>query len=255
MLKIFASSSDFSYIRNSVDLYDTKEKKAYEKVTGRLFSIVEEEDYKSLFDMIFASSYLQIPEDKLAGTKTIVEKSNENIHFNKVINDFYPDSKWLIMVRSPMHILNSQLRKGQRSEKRIFAIIHTMQLWYQEALLLESQLPDRVKFIKYEDLVLSPADTLLAIFGFMGVSKPTADQLDFFVQNAGYTYDRSNSNRGKSIDKNSLNPKLDFSEKIIGLTENKLSFIYERFGYEKRTSGSANSLKFSLYQLGKAIKK
>jgi protein-tyrosine sulfotransferase len=109
------------------------------------------------------------------------EKSPRNTYFIEVLNEVFPDGKYICLYRNCMDVVNSCIqatRAGRFKEELIFYARNTSEVntfidsWVERnsmVLKFERENPSKCFRLKYETLVTDPQSVLAPMFSFIGV--------------------------------------------------------------------------------------
>lgn len=131
--------------------------------SGRISEIVDE----PVLDQAFRAMICTVFEDRLAksGKTFFSEKTPANALAFKEIGEFFPDARFVMMVRDPRDIANSMksvrnkfLKQGQRPPRFLRSVAASVEEInkYYETGLAAAQTDDRIMIVYYEDLVDDP---------------------------------------------------------------------------------------------------
>lgn len=116
---------------------------------------------------VLHSIYGQIK--NLNGIRFVIEKSPASTFFWKELLKWNPETKFIYIYRNP--VFNTISRKRRYVHKLKW--IYTLALWWKEfhkkALSLQKDHPDKVFFVKYEDLISKPEENLKKICEFLTI--------------------------------------------------------------------------------------
>jgi len=157
------------------------------------------------------SSYLDISKDY------IVEKSPPNIIRTRFLQNLFPKSKFIIILRHPLAVSYATKRWSDGSTSEL--IEHYLKSY--EILTKDLRYLKNWHIIKYEDFISSPQKTIDTIFNYLELESISIKQ---------------------KIKKN-INKKyfLQWEEEKKNLSKEELNFFYDR--YEKRVKKFGYSLK------------
>lgn len=103
---------------------------------------------------------------------TIVDKELKFHYFLDDVAAWYPQSKFIILLRDPRDNVLIKLKRAVKKKKRESVLFFAKTWNYEYAKLYEKIKgisPDRYIQVKYEDLVSAPEETLKRISGFLSV--------------------------------------------------------------------------------------
>lgn len=114
-----------------------------------------------------------LPHKDKSQIKTIVDKELKFHHVLSEVADFYPNSKFIVLVRDPRDtvLINIKKKEKEKTSANLIEIAKTWDYVYQilcdKITLLDKS---RCIKIKYEDLVENPEDTLKKISRFININ-------------------------------------------------------------------------------------
>jgi hypothetical protein len=99
--------------------------------------------------------------------KTFLEKTPRHVFFYQEIMKYYPDARFVCLIREPKNIISSQTTKTTNPEKSIARI----SLLYNKIArsILELRKNDNVLLTRYEDLTNEPEQTTRSVFEFLNL--------------------------------------------------------------------------------------
>ena len=99
--------------------------------------------------------------------KTFLEKTPRHVFFYQEIMKYYPDARFVCLIREPKNIISSQITKTTNPEKSIARI----SLLYNKIArsILELRENDNVLLTRYEDLTNEPEQTTSSVFEFLNL--------------------------------------------------------------------------------------
>lgn len=153
------------------------------------------QENRDVLKMMVWASRMEIILDAFNENRIYMEANQCLAFFAPVLNDIFPRSKFIHLVRHPGDFVRSAVRKGWHSNDSIWeagrlkmkdpeweemsSVGKLSWLWTQTNRYLSSVLsefsPGRVLFVKAEDM-FSGLDTLKNIYDFCGVSIPLSDE-------------------------------------------------------------------------------
>lgn len=102
------------------------------------------------------------------GARTFLEKTPRHVFFYSKILEYYPDAKFICMVREPKNVVSSQLANSPKPKK---SLIRLSMLYKKIAnVVLKMKEQNNVLLIKYENLTTQAESTLRNICNFLGIS-------------------------------------------------------------------------------------
>jgi|GEM_PF-5877429 len=99
--------------------------------------------------------------------KFVVEKTPQHIFFIKELSIWYPDAKFIYIVRNPVDVISSYIGRADFSKNHKKIAVE----WSEGnriASLCMNTLGDRIINVKYEDIIESPSSSIKKIFQFIG---------------------------------------------------------------------------------------
>jgi putative sterol carrier protein len=111
------------------------------------------------------------------------DKSPRNLDYLEILNEVFPDAKFICLYRHCMDVVNSfmeRVQEGWMIDFKYYARNHGFRnhysvyadSWLEKTVTMmefERDNPDRTFGLKYEDLVQNPASTLESMFSFLGL--------------------------------------------------------------------------------------
>ena len=99
--------------------------------------------------------------------KTFLEKTPRHVFFYQEIMKYYPDARFVCLIREPKNIISSQTTKTTNPEKSIARV----SLLYNKIArsILELRENDNVLLTRYEDLTNEPEQTTSSVFEFLNL--------------------------------------------------------------------------------------
>lgn len=120
---------------------------------------------------------------KAEGKKHWAEKSPSHVLRMKLLKRLYPDAKFVLIRRDPYSTCISQivnLRGVRKSTRRVYASIRYLALVDRLATEINTDHPNSLVSVSYEQLVQNPKKTLRLIFQFLGISDDDLQNPGFF---------------------------------------------------------------------------
>ena len=149
----------------------------------------------------------------------------------------FPEGKLIYLLRDPRDILTSQLgirkQEGKAASRfLVYKLSNIVRNHFREAYQLKQSFGDKVKIIRYEDLVMNPIKTTESIYSNIGIQRLSEDNLSVlnFCQNKA-SYDRSVIYRGISV-KSAYRWKNRDDEGLLQQIEVPLGAWLRKAGYE-----------------------
>ncbi|WP_269527015.1 sulfotransferase family protein [Coraliomargarita parva] len=110
----------------------------------------------------------------------VVEKTPHHVNHVARISEFFPDSRFIVMVRNPYSFMLSYKNQGlqksreqQLSLSKYFHPIGCALIWKayaRQALIVSGSLSNRVLLIRFEDMLVDPQDIWRRVLTFLGVT-------------------------------------------------------------------------------------
>ncbi len=195
----------------------------------------------------YAVSYLAGKEDK----EIVCEQTPRNIFYGKPLLENYPGSKIIHIVRDPRAVLASQKGKWRQRKlgSRKMSALQVLRVWFNYHPLTMSKLwekatkaaitlssSDRVRVVRYEDIVESPQVTLEELCNFLGIEFEP-EMLN--ISSMGSSFSKSNTDE-KGITKEGLQRwKEKLSRAEIYISEMLTEDCMKQFSYTRSTSGKS----------------
>ena len=144
--------------------------------------------------------------------------------------------KVLIIVRDPRAVVSSNY-----SSKSIYPILFLLRQWRKiagQALVAQSMFPDRVKILKYEELIIDSENTIKNLCEFLDIT-PDINMLDpqkfkdgnqnTWMQNSSHTFSKHRRSKFNTTGIDLWRAKL--SEQTISFIEALCFFEMQKYGY------------------------
>ena len=153
--------------------------------------------------------------------KYFLDKSPRYYHIIMNLLDYFPDSKFIILLRNPLAVLSSLLKyhyndnlKNGLSTYSCHDLFNSLNIF--NTLWLDKNHYDNVLFTKYEDLMENSRGALNSIFNFLSLNpSETQNQLDSHFLSSSFVDPNA---------KKYLNPVTDFSKSWL----NQISTLQKR---------------------------
>jgi hypothetical protein len=120
---------------------------------------------------------------ELNAKKRWIEKTPYHIYYIKRILEFYPNARFIVNYRDPRAVVASWLKKD--NNKTVLGVTSSWNKVANEILFLQQENIPNIYFMKYEDLISNPEETLKEICSFIGEEYEEAI-LDVTVVNSFY---------------------------------------------------------------------
>ena len=131
-------------------------------------------------------AFLRIYADR-RGKAIIGEKTPAHLDYAETLLDWFPDGRVVHCMRDPRAIYVSELRRRSESATGFpyrqlavapallwrFVLLEVVWVWARAVHRhreLRRRYPDRYRIVRFEDLVVAPAETLSDVCGFLGVA-------------------------------------------------------------------------------------
>ncbi|MCU4138623.1 MAG: hypothetical protein MW689_000412 [Thermodesulfobacteria bacterium] len=244
---LISEAAPFRFI---LETYD-KNKRLYEKFPGMYFDNIDELNnfYSQLLQL-----FLEYLRNKYS-CKNLVLKEPQLTKYFPLISILLDNAKFLCMIRDPRATIASMIIWGEkmrlRGEKHFFQnrnmdeLTYFYKSFYTPLFKYEKEEPSfkkRILYIKYEDLVLNPQETISKIKQFTGLSLSEFDpkkewkktKIDFQDKNLPIC-DAITELYGKPISTSRISVFKDILKKEeISVIEKKCALFFRRFGYDSK---------------------
>ncbi|MBT8351911.1 MAG: sulfotransferase [Deltaproteobacteria bacterium] len=190
------------------------------------------------------------------GRRTFLEKTPRHIFFYSKILEYYPDAKFICMVREPKNMISSQLTTSPQRTKSVIRL----SLFYNKiaAAIMKIRKNNNTFLIKYEDLTIETEPILRHTCEFLNISFDSK-LVDNVAAPVGivseHEYWKSKNIEAGKIKKN--NPD-KWKEAIDNNQENLVNFITKsyaaQFGYTLENDLNAVFKGFS-YDIKKLLRR
>lgn len=190
--------------------------------------------------------------------KTIIgEKTPHHLTCIDLILSYYPRAPIVALVRDGRAVVRSRVNHPNWSNSLLTAAWH----WRDDAIrlrrLLDSSTRDQVIVVKYEDLILQPAEALARVCNHLGVSfeaemlEKSDEQNSEFAE---YYQQKWMSKSSRDIDTSRISSwKSEFSRGELRLIENQIGEELENFGYQRAECASILIPLFWVQQMRKHL--
>jgi hypothetical protein len=101
------------------------------------------------------------------GIDTFLEKTPRHIFFYSKILKYYPDAKFICLIREPKNVISSQLSNSPKKNKSIIRL----SLLYNKIAseISKAHQNSNVFLVRYEDLTIDPEKVLRQLFSFLEI--------------------------------------------------------------------------------------
>ncbi len=113
------------------------------------------------------------PTKEKDNVKVIVDKQLKFHHFLEEVNEFYPNSKYIVLTRDPRDNVLVKMRKADKQGRQSNLLFFSKMWSYEYGLLLKKLSyinANQILRVSYEDLMIDPESTLKKVSAFLGVS-------------------------------------------------------------------------------------
>ena len=102
------------------------------------------------------------------GSRTFLEKTPRHVFFYSQILEYYPDAKFICMIREPKNMISSQLTNSPKENKSVIRL----SLYYDKiaAAIMKIRYSNNVILIRYEDLTTETERTLRYTCQFLNIA-------------------------------------------------------------------------------------
>ncbi|MEZ5007141.1 MAG: sulfotransferase [Chitinophagales bacterium] len=208
-------------------------------------SIIEEnflpQSTEDLLEFILKLWEQDQPQNVMVG-----EKTPAHIYYALKKLKKFPKCKMVLMCRDPRAAALSELIKLQNNTRveRDFSIFTFIVRW-ATAVAISNQLAKQkqVIFIRYEDLILEPEETLQKVTSFLGLEYKK-EMLDVGVTNSSF---QDTKQKGISFNENNLSRwETELPKDLIALINYHLKSEMKSLGYEIKDNAQPNIAKTKL---------
>jgi hypothetical protein len=141
--------------------FDTKE-----NLKNSLYHYLPNIDFKLLCKIIYLNFIPLKPKDKV---EVIVDKQIKYIHYLPLIQEIFPESKFLILVRNHKDVITSWRKRKLGLNQKASYLAKVYHINYSNVTNTLASGNANVRLLKYEDLVTSPKVELNKVCDFFGV--------------------------------------------------------------------------------------
>jgi len=199
--------------------------------------------FNKLCELIYLHFIPLKPKEKITH---IIDKQIKFILYIDKLSTIFPGSKFIILVRDYHDVIASWRKRGLASGRKVAYIASVWNLSYKKALVAFKQNPEKIKIIRYEDLVTNPEQVLRNIadhFGFV-FHKGMIDHhlsFNFYLESMQGKVSEEFLKKLRDFHSNTLSPvnkdligdwKNKLNEKEISIIENICGKTGNNFGYE-----------------------
>ncbi len=122
---------------------------------------------KNLFELVLIDYLKQ--KNKDIGSQFWLEKTPNNIRFLKEINIWYPEAKFIVIIRHPLAAINSFYEKLIEYRQPYLQLANQWIQSISSAEVFQKQLPSKIYIVKYENLLISTDDEMKSLFKFLNL--------------------------------------------------------------------------------------
>jgi len=190
-------------------------------------------DDKKTIELYFESIHQSLNDSEL-GDLRVVEKSVENAEFALELNKYFPNAKFVHIIRNPYANLVS-MRKFKMTGNQYPILRRILKTLYNSYYFLEKnkRLIENYHVLKYEDLVSSPEATMNQICDFLEID---FEPILLSPTKSGKIW-TGNSMSGEKFNKISKSRIGSWKEEIssmeVSYINNLFPFVIENYAYEK----------------------
>jgi hypothetical protein len=119
------------------------------------------------------SDYLYSQAFKNTNKRYYLDKTPRYFHILNELLYIYPNAKYILLLRNPLSILSSVLKTWFDNDvSKLEGTSHLRDLLLGPQLLLQciTRYPDKIKVVRYENLVNSPEQSFSELFDYLGLS-------------------------------------------------------------------------------------
>jgi hypothetical protein len=102
------------------------------------------------------------------GTRTFLEKTPRHVFFYSKILEYYPDAKFICMIREPKNVVSSQLKNSPKESKSVIRLSLLYKKIAEAILTIRNN--NNVLLIKYEDLTAETEQILRHTYKFLNIA-------------------------------------------------------------------------------------
>jgi len=189
---------------------------------------------KSILSAYFSSIYQAVTSKENSNTKRYVEKSVDNVEYAIDLAKYFPDAKFIHLVRNPYANVVSLRKFKSRNfgAPLFFRLLDTLKTSYY-FLHRNSNLITHYKIITYEELVMHPEKVIPTLCSFLNIKE---DELLYQPTLLGKPW-RGNSSRGEKHNKISSSSVDRFKNEIhpieVYYVNRLFNSVIDRYDYEK----------------------
>lgn len=173
VLKMIKSNPDFFdkisayYSKFNTRLID----KPY-SVSEDIHHVIQQSNSRSILENAIAFGKCFTYFNQAKELHTIIDKNPMYTFHWKKITPFFPDSKFIIMVRNPKAFVHSKISKKNPKEKfhNPYYIANTWNNYVDQIIEIKKKHKTKVMLLKYEEYVSSPSETLQKVISFLNIS-------------------------------------------------------------------------------------
>jgi len=187
-------------------------------------------DYKILIENT-VHLYVKEHLNTLSHELTRVDHTPSSILNFEILNELFPKSKFIFIVRDPRAIYASvkKLDWGANTALRLAEIWNEYTIHYYS---VKKRFPERIHLIKYEDILLNPVSSIKELCQFTNLTYH-----DSMIEGKGFKIPNYTASQhdlvGKKLDKSRIEKwKKELSQKDVLIIESKSKTIMQAFGYK-----------------------
>ncbi len=200
----------------------------------------EQKDYRAFMDAYFEAIYLALHQKLPAPSIRFVEKTVENAEFVMYLKQYYPDARFIHIVRNPYATLVAA-RKFRTSRKRypyLGTILSSLENSYYYAYH-NPMMVENYHLIRYEDLLQEPEKNMRQIAAFIDVP---FDPKMLTPSTVGKDW-KGNSMSGVGFEGISTLPIDSWKKEILPLETSLINIllphVLTKFAYERHTPAAS----------------
>lgn len=202
----------------------------------------EEKSNKDLINGYFYAMYRSLYKKEPPHNIRIVEKSVENIEFAIELKKYYPNAKFIHILRNPYsNLVSIRKFKSKKNYPFLKPIIESMYNSYYHLEKNSRVFKDDYMVIRYEDLVTMPNETIDKVIGFTNLRKEEI----LYRPTVSSEIWKGNSTTGQEFKGVSTNAIKGWKKDIFPLEINIINkyfhYTIEKYGYEFIENGNALS--------------
>lgn len=202
---------------------------------GKIIAEVKKNEYHQIEDII--KIIWEEHWNNSKGSIKAFKKPYAELYF-KLILSLYPDALFIAIIRDPRAVYASRKYYKRRDKTINFKGLLSIYKWNQserEIRRMKAKLKNRVKIVKYENLVQSPFEIIKEICNFLGIQmiKGILNTNKKFEFNSNSSFEPSNiGNKKRVIYKSSVEKwRKKISNSEIRLVESQNKILMERENY------------------------